>query len=44
MYGLDGNGSLAKFAKMILPIFKSIKCLDQLNKYHVFNEVSVPWN
>lgn len=37
----DGTGSLAKSVEMVLQIFKSIKFCDQLNKYHMFSEVSV---
>lgn len=44
MCGLDGTGSLAKFVEMILQIFKSLKFRDQLSKYRMFSEVSVPWN
>jgi hypothetical protein len=44
MCGLDGTGSLAKFVETVLQIFKSIKFHNQLNKYHMFSEVPVPWN
>ena len=44
MCELVGTGSVARFVEKILQIFKSIKFCDQLNKYHMFSEVSVPWN